>query len=66
VRALQQRLPLPPADDWRIDERTREVGRRGIADARARLDALRQPTDGAQGPSRARATHRRSPSGRAA
>ena len=30
-------LDTPPA--WRIDEATREVGRRGVADARASLQA---------------------------
>jgi len=29
--------------DWRIDDRTKEIGRKGIADARAALrDALRR------------------------
>jgi hypothetical protein len=50
MRGLQPPLPLvdpvdapdsvAPADtdaEWRLDEHTREVGRRGIADARARL-----------------------------
>ncbi len=36
----QQRLPLRlVADDWRLDEHTREVGRRGLAEARAALQA---------------------------
>jgi hypothetical protein len=30
-------LDTPPA--WRIDEATREVGRRGVAEARASLEA---------------------------
>ena len=30
-------LDTPPA--WQIDETTREVGRRGVAEARARLEA---------------------------
>jgi hypothetical protein len=30
-------LDTPPA--WRIDEATREVGRRGVAEARATLEA---------------------------
>ena len=29
--------PGPTVADWQLDERTREVGRRGIAAARARL-----------------------------
>ena len=38
--ASQQPLPLRlVADDWRIDEHTREVGRRGLAEARAALHA---------------------------
>jgi hypothetical protein len=36
----QPALPLSPAgDDWRLDPRTREVGRRGLAEARAALAA---------------------------
>jgi len=48
----QPQLPLPvsacdlpgdpaaswPADDWRLDEHTRHVGRRGVAAARALLE----------------------------
>jgi hypothetical protein len=31
------------ADDWRLDDRTKEVGRKGLADARAALqDAMRR------------------------
>jgi hypothetical protein len=39
--AVQFRLPLADAggDDWRVDQRTREVGRRGLAEARAALAA---------------------------
>jgi len=35
----QERLPLPGAApaEWRLDEHTREVGRRGLAEARAAL-----------------------------
>ena len=34
----QQRLPFGKgAEEWQLDERTREVGRRGLADARAAL-----------------------------
>ena len=29
-----------PQTDWRLDHRTRETGRRGIADARARLASV--------------------------
>lgn len=36
----QQLLPFFGADDeWRLDEQTREVGRRGVAEARAALVA---------------------------
>ncbi len=48
--SVQPELPLPvadrgpiaatevvPAPDWRLDDRTRLIGRRGIAEARARL-----------------------------
>jgi hypothetical protein len=59
--ALQPQLPLPAAgddpaagpapeqeDDWRLDDQTRLIGRRGIAEARARLEeARRAPTGGA-------------------
>jgi hypothetical protein len=37
ARMTQDRLPF--GDDWRLDDRTREVGRRGLADARAALEA---------------------------
>jgi hypothetical protein len=33
---------LKDAADWRLDERTREVGRRGLADARAALAQARR------------------------
>lgn len=37
---------LPPVDpDWRIDDETREAGRRGIAKARAALEAARARSD---------------------
>lgn len=43
-RITQERLPLGlTADEWRLDERTREVGRQGLAAARAALqDATRR------------------------
>ncbi|MGO8872244.1 MAG: hypothetical protein ACLQPH_12745 [Acidimicrobiales bacterium] len=45
-RAVQPELPLTPpeaapgqhADDWRLDDETRSIGRQGVAAARARLD----------------------------
>jgi hypothetical protein len=37
--AVQERLPFTVVDDWRLDERTRALGREGIARARAALDA---------------------------
>jgi len=45
--AVQFRLPLAGADDdWRVDQRTREVGRRGLAEARAALaEATRRAQD---------------------
>ncbi|QYG92047.1 hypothetical protein HC251_06075 [Iamia sp. SCSIO 61187] len=37
---------LPPVDpDWRIDDETREVGRRGLAKARAALAEARARAD---------------------
>jgi hypothetical protein len=64
---IQPQLPLPapdddpaigPApdhdDDWRLDDQTRLIGRRGIAEARARLEAARRAPSGgaATGPRR--------------
>jgi hypothetical protein len=57
---IQPQLPLPAAgddpaigpapdrdDEWRLDDQTRLIGRRGIAEARARLEASRRsPTGG--------------------
>ena len=40
--AQEERLPFPREDDWRLDERTREVARRGLRDARAALDRCRR------------------------
>jgi hypothetical protein len=37
--AVQEHLPFTVIDDWRLDERTREMGREGLARARAALDA---------------------------
>ncbi|HEX7131312.1 MAG TPA: hypothetical protein VF228_01980 [Iamia sp.] len=37
---------LPPVDpEWRIDDKTREVGRRGLAKARAALAEARARAD---------------------
>ena len=49
--AAPSRRPAPPeAADWRIDEDTRRVGRRGIAAARERLAATRtRADDGSKG-----------------
>jgi hypothetical protein len=53
--ALQLELPLPTPEadraggtppDWRLDEETRRIGRRGIAAARARLAGRPRGTDG--------------------
>jgi hypothetical protein len=61
VRAPQQQtLPLRlvgedgRAEDWRIDDQTREVGRRGLAAARAALAAAaRRSEERATGAGRA-------------
>jgi hypothetical protein len=38
---------------WRLDERTRETGRKGVAEARAALAAARRPRpDGGHDPAR--------------
>lgn len=74
MHGLQTPLPLVDTDEgttgrsttdvdveWHLDEHTREVGRRGIAEARARLSATRRggrgrrPTDDAPGRARGRA-----------
>jgi hypothetical protein len=41
--AQEEHLPFPRQDDWRIDQRTRDVARRGLRDARAVLDRCRRP-----------------------
>jgi len=44
----QPTLPLRPVgDDWRLDEHTRTVGRRGLAQARAALAAATERAAGA-------------------
>jgi hypothetical protein len=65
--AIQPQLPLPAAgedpatgpvrqgdDEWRLDDQTRLIGRRGIAEARARLEEARRAAAGgtAAGPRR--------------
>ncbi len=43
---MAQQLPInEKASAWRLDERTREAGRRGIASARAALAAHRPDDD---------------------
>ena len=37
MATTQEQLALPAERAWKIDGRTREVGRRGIAEARAAL-----------------------------
>ena len=62
LHGLQTPLPLVDPDEaaadrpsgvtdteWRLDEHTREVGRRGIAEARARLRAASASRHGGQG-----------------
>jgi hypothetical protein len=41
---MQEQLPLrsPRAADWYLDHRTRELGRRGVAEARQALRAAAQ------------------------
>jgi len=40
TRTVQDRLPFTVVeDDWRLDDRTRRAGRKGLADARAALAA---------------------------
>jgi hypothetical protein len=42
---MARQLTLIPAKrDWRLDEKTRAVGLRGVADARAALNARRPPS----------------------
>ena len=41
-RLHQASLPGLAVDEWRVDDQTREVGRRGLAEARAALDAARR------------------------
>jgi hypothetical protein len=45
MRTMESQLTLLDPDDktWRLDEDTREVGRRGVAAARAALEASRRP-----------------------
>ncbi len=43
---MEQQLPLQPVPStWKLDERTREAGRRGVASARAALAAHRPADD---------------------
>jgi hypothetical protein len=39
----QLRLLEPSESSWRLDERTKAIGRRGLAQARAALQAARAP-----------------------
>ncbi len=43
--ARQLALISPDKFDWRLDERTKELGRRGIAEARAALRRAVPPAD---------------------
>ncbi len=69
VRPSQLQLPLhqpdpglddPAADAWRLDEETRQIGRQGVAAARALLDRSAGPAEGR------RPDGDRGPAGRAA
>ena len=56
----QERLPLIGVDDgtgWRLDERTREVGRRGLAEARAALAEAARRAAEREGQAADRAVH---------
>ncbi|HEX3980395.1 MAG TPA: hypothetical protein VHW93_04190 [Acidimicrobiales bacterium] len=50
----------PVGDAWKLDEETRQIGRRGVAAARALLERSTGPADGR------RPGHDRGPAGRAA
>jgi hypothetical protein len=41
----QLRLIETPHRSWKLDRRTREIGRKGIADARAALAAAHRPPE---------------------
>lgn len=45
MHTMQRQLTLLTRGDgsWRLDEETREVGRKGVAEARAALQASRRP-----------------------
>jgi hypothetical protein len=47
TRQSQHQLSLLPDAAWRLDERTREIGRQGVASAR---EALREARSGRQAP----------------
>lgn len=63
-----QLVLIDATNDWRLDERTKELGRRGVAAARAALAAATlaaapAPSDdaaAAEGPARRRPGHARS------
>jgi hypothetical protein len=40
----EQLALIDTAPDWRLDDATREVGRRGVAEARRRLAEATRPT----------------------
>ncbi|MGH9124522.1 MAG: hypothetical protein ACRDZ8_07325 [Acidimicrobiales bacterium] len=50
--ARQLSLLKPRKVDWRLDERTKEVGRRGISEARAALRRCQPPVPAAIGTAR--------------
>jgi hypothetical protein len=52
---MERQLVLLEAPvDWRLDERTREIGRRGVANARAALQSARPDGDDPDGQHRNR------------
>jgi len=45
-RILAGQPPNSPEGDWKLDEETKETGRRGVADTRAILEAKRKQSLG--------------------
>ena len=47
VSDMENQLPLidPGSRSWKLDRRTQEIGRRGVAQARAALRSARGPAD---------------------
>ncbi len=45
-RILAGEPPNDPEQDWKLDEETKEIGRKGVADTRAILEAKRKQSLG--------------------